>query len=146
MVSFDAPSREFCVIRRIRTNTPLQALVALNDPVFLEAAQAMAKTSSLTPEGVQKDIQSIFKKAVYRVPTESEFQQLEQIYQDALADYRNDRQAAGDLLTPQDQLLFTNVPEETTSLDCQEENCAELAAMTVVANVILNLDAFITKE
>lgn len=144
MVSFDAPSREFCVVRRIRTNTPLQALVALNDPVFLEAAQAMA--SNQTSSGVKKNIQSIFRKAIFRVPTDSEFQQLEQVYQEALADYQNDTQAAKDLLTPQDQLLFNNVPQETPPPDCRERDCAELAAMTVVANVILNLDAFITKE
>ena len=43
MATFDAPSREFCTVRRIRTNTPLQALVTLNDPVFIEAAQALAR-------------------------------------------------------------------------------------------------------
>ena len=43
MTTFDAPSREFCTIRRIRTNTPLQALVTLNDPVFVESAQALAR-------------------------------------------------------------------------------------------------------
>ena len=43
MTTFDAPSREFCTVRRIRTNTPLQALVTLNDPVFVEAAQALAR-------------------------------------------------------------------------------------------------------
>lgn len=146
MVSFDAPSREFCVVRRIRTNTPLQALVALNDPVFLEAAQALAKTSSLRSKGVEEDMQAIFQKAIYRMPTQSEFQQLRQVYQDALTEYQNDEQAAIDLLTPQDQLLFNSVAAEMPPPDCQEKECAELAAMTVVANVILNLDAFITKE
>ncbi|PHN08095.1 hypothetical protein CRP01_03105 [Flavilitoribacter nigricans DSM 23189 = NBRC 102662] len=146
MVSFDAPSREFCVVRRIRTNTPLQALVALNDPVFLEAAQAMARSGSQTSDSVDENIQTIFQKAIFRVPTGSELQQLEQVYEDALADYQDDQQAARDLLTPQDQLLFNSVPQETPPPDCAEKDCAELAAMTVVANVILNLDAFITKE
>lgn len=146
MVSFDAPSREFCVVRRVQTNTPLQALVALNDPVFLEAAQALAKASELTTGGVDTDIQSIFQKAIFRSPTDSEFQQLRQVYQDALAEYQTDRQAAEALLTPQDELLFNSVPEETSPPDCPKGGCAQLAAMTVVANVILNLDAFITKE
>ena len=44
MMSFDAPSREFCQSRRLRTNTPLQALVTLNDPAYIEAAQELAKT------------------------------------------------------------------------------------------------------
>src|SRR5439155_2165033 len=43
MTTFDAPSREFCLVRRIRTNTPLQAFVTLNDPVYVEAAQALAR-------------------------------------------------------------------------------------------------------
>lgn len=80
------------------------------------------------------------------MPTQSEFQQLRQVYQDALTEYQNDEQAAIDLLTPQDQLLFNSVAAEMPPPDCQEKECAELAAMTVVANVILNLDAFITKE
>lgn len=146
MVSFDAPSREFCVVRRVQTNTPLQALVALNDPVFLEAAQEMAKASDQTPASVKADIQSIFRKAIFRSPTDSEFQQLQQVYQDALTEYQADSQAAKELLIPQDELLFNSVPKETSPPDCQEKDCAQLAAMTVVANVILNLDAFITKE
>ena len=146
MVSFDAPSREFCVIRRISTNTPLQALVALNDPVFLEAAQAMAQASNQAYPEAQKRIRSIFKQAVFRDPSASEAQQLNQVYEEALVDYQNDPKAAKDLLTPQDQLLFKQVAVESTSPECQGADCAKLAAMTVVANVILNLDTFITKE
>lgn len=146
MVSFDAPSREFCVVRRVQTNTPLQALVSLNDPVFLEAAQALARTGSRQPAETETEIRSIFERAIYREPTDSEYQQLQQIYQDALTEYQQDTPAAREMLIPQDELLFNSVPEETPAPDCREKDCAELAAMTVVANVILNLDAFITKE
>lgn len=146
MVSFDAPSREFCVIRRVRTNTPLQALVNLNDPVYLEAAQAMAK--GVNAEAAPKEqIEAIFERAIFRQANSRESEELLAVYEDALQQYRNEPESAADMLTPQDQLLFNSIPEsEQVDIPCSDENCAPLAAMTVVANVILNLDAFITNE
>lgn len=146
MVSFDAPSREFCVVRRIRTNTPLQALVALNDPVYLEAAQSLARTTRQRVSEPKEGIAEIFAQAIYRPPSATELQHLHQVYEEALTDYQNDIPAARDLLTPQDQLLFKNAPTAEATGSCPEADCASLAAMTVVANVILNLDVFITKE
>lgn len=146
MVSFDAPSREFCVVRRIRTNTPLQALVGLNDPVYLEAAQEMAQQNMQIHTEPSEGIRSIFKSAIFRTPSERELQQLQTVYEEALVEYRADIPAARKLLTPQDQLLFNNAGSVTVTTDCEDETCIALAAMTVVANVVLNLDAFITKE
>jgi hypothetical protein len=51
MVTFDAPNRETCTLRRNRTNTPLQALVTMNDPVYIEAAQALAKADATVRMG-----------------------------------------------------------------------------------------------
>jgi hypothetical protein len=144
MVSFDAPSREFCVIRRVRTNTPLQALVNLNDPVYLEAAQKMAR-DAIALSGTEAQIDQIFAKALFRKAGPKEREELLKVYQEALQQYRAEPELAVDMLTPQDQLLFNSVTLERSPLPCVED-CADLAAMTVVANVVLNLDAFITKE
>ena len=146
MISFDAPSREFCVIRRIRTNTPLQALVALNDPVYLEAAQALAESIVNKNLEVKNGIKTAFKRAIFRPPSAAELEELIKVYQEAHELYSIDTKAAKELLQAQDQLLFSSVDIASEHTDCIEDDCAAMAAMTVVSNVILNLDAFITKE
>lgn len=146
MVSFDAPSREFCVIRRVRTNTPLQALVTLNDPVYLEAAQHMAREFIKQYPSEEAAISATFQQAILRKPSAGELKELKKVYEESLADYRQDPQAAKELLTPQDLLLFKEVTSGPEVPECEATECAQLAAMTVVANVILNLDAFVTKE
>jgi len=82
MISFDAPSREFCVSRRIDTNTPLQALVTMNDPVYVEAAQAFAKEMEKVSRG--NPVEGIawgFERALFREPTGEEVQELLTLYQ-----------------------------------------------------------------
>ena len=122
MATFDSPSREFCVSRRIRTNTPLQALVSLNDPVFIEAAQAMA-------ERMQKAEDPIMAGHTYAMGTSPDREALDvltALYTDALTHY-------------------TEGTEDATRLIGDHES-AELAALTIVANAILNLDQFLMKE
>ena len=128
MVAFDSPSREFCVSRRISTNTPLQALVTLNDPVYVEAAQALA--ARMIEEGGEKlesRIRAGFQRALVRDPQPGEIDVLRTLYKDAYFDY-------------QDQGIFVDA-----SLTENPSGDLELAAFTVVANAILNLDEFITK-
>jgi len=128
---FDAPSREFCVTRRIRTNTPLQALVTLNDPVFSEAAGMLAERMlhEITGSGTDVDLSLRlgYRLALASEPDSETMQTLRKLYDDACAYYNENHQAA-----------FAMVGSDTPV-------CVELAAMKVVANGIMNLDQFVTK-
>lgn len=128
MMTFDAPTREFCQSRRIRTNTPLQALNTLNDPVYLEAAEQLAvkmKKRGSTPA------QQLTEG--YRMLT---FQQINKKYLDLLMNIYTDSWKA-----------YKQKPSEAKNmLPSGKEKSPELAALTVSANVLLNLDAVLTKE
>jgi uncharacterized protein DUF1553 len=129
-MSFDAPSREFCVVRRPRTNTPLQALTTLNDPVYVEAAQALAKR--VIKEGGSDPVSRAtrgFRQVLARMPQPAELEQLTALYQSEFEYYRTDAKAA-----------------DTFIGGAQEDfDTPELAAWTVVANVLLNLDEAMAK-
>ena len=122
MATFDSPSREFCVSRRIRTNTPLQALVSLNDPVFIEAAQALARRMLRA----EHPIAAGYTYAMGVSPAAEVLDVLTSLHADAFAHY-------------------TEGSEDTARLTGSPES-SELAALTVVANAILNLDQFLMKE
>jgi len=130
----DAPSRERCVVRRTRTNTPLQALVLLNDIQFVEAARVLAeramKQGGKTPE---QRISFAFRSATARKPKSDELQVLVELYKKRLAAYRKDPKAAEKLASVGER------PRDKTLDVC------ELAAYTAVMNVILNLDETIVK-
>lgn len=128
MIAFDSPSREFCVSRRIRTNTPLQALVSLNDPVYLEAAQQLARL--MEAEGrnnLEVSIRAGYKRALAKVPDQQSIDILKQLYSTALEEL-NTQQVEAKLITEKE-------PDQIT-----------LNPMIVVANAIMNLDAFLTKN
>jgi hypothetical protein len=135
MITLDAPSREFCTIRRITTNTPLQALVTLNDAVYVEAAQALARRMirEIDSPDIRARIAHGFKLALVREPRPDEIDALSGLFVDRLAAYRADSAAAATMAAEP----LGPVP---TGMDT-----AELAALTNVANVILNLDEFLTK-
>ncbi len=129
LVTYDAPSREFCTVRRVRTNTPLQALTGLNDPYFFAAARALAKR--LAAEGGQTidyQIKYGYEVTVARPPSESEVTKVKEFYLKQLAAYEADRAAA------------------YKAIDGKPENAPEMAALTMVANVLLNMDEAVTKE
>lgn len=129
LITFDAPSREFCVSRRITTNTPLQALVTLNDTVFHEASQALAQR--MWHEGGQEAESALalgYELATAKEPTPAKLSLLHDYYLETLEYYRQEPQEAKALLT------MVDPPS------------AEVAAMTMAANVLLNLDEVITKE
>lgn len=133
MVTFDAPNREVCTLRRNRTNTPLQALVTLNDPVYIEAAQALGRLMGHGTEPVAAKIRAGFRRVVARPPTAAEVAPLVALYRDALANYtREPEQAAALIANPDNPPPATFAP-------------AELAAWTSVANVLLNLDETLMK-
>jgi hypothetical protein len=137
--TFDAPDREKCVIRRAVTNTPLQALVLMNDPTYLEASRVLAQKAIASggkePAG---RIAYLFRAATSRKPSAHEITVLRQLLTQQLANYRNDAKAAGELLK------IGESPVETKS--GRPDETAELAAWTMVTSAILNLDETITKE
>lgn len=134
MITFDAPERSVCSMRRTRTNTPLQALVTLNDQVYVEAAQALAR-KILAHEGESVSSKAVygFRQALIRPPTDQELQRLVALYDSARAALAADPSKAAPLATKPAGPL----PEGTDVLDA--------AAWTVVGNVLLNLDEFLAK-
>ena len=135
MGMFDAPSRESCVVRRERTNTPLQALLLMNDPQYVEAARALAelalKEGGTTPE---ERAAWMFKRATARAPDAEDLADLVGFYVDQKAGYTADPEAAK-------KLIAIGESKPDASLDP-----VELATWTMVANLILNLDEVITKS
>ena len=133
-MSFDAPSRELICTRRPRSNTPLQALTTLNDPAYVEASEALARRMMTEAKGDTADrISYGFCLCVARKPNKNEVKRLVALYQDELMRYKQDGKAAEKLATSE----LGKAPDKT--------NLEELAAWTVVANVLLNLDETITK-
>ena len=135
MFALDAPTRETCTVRRQRTNTPLMALVLLNDPTFVEAARSLAGLVLGRGEAaIDRRIQRLFRRVTARVPEREELAELQRLLADQLARYRRDPAAAAALL---------KVGESSRD---QRLDPAEHAAWTVVASVVLNLDEAITRE
>jgi hypothetical protein len=135
LTTFDAPDREKCTARRSITNTPLQALVLLNDPTYVEAARFLA--ARMLTEGGSTSPQRIdfaFRLATGRLPDPQERAVLAQAAREALADYRQHSDEAA-------KLLAVGATRSDPKL-----NSDELAAWTTVASMILNLDETITKQ
>jgi uncharacterized protein DUF1553/uncharacterized protein DUF1549/cytochrome c len=134
MTTFDAPSREICSVRRIRTNTPLQAFVTLNDPVYVEAAQALARR--IVHEGGASPEERCRYALRLCLATPPQQVQVDELISLLLAErkhYREDAKAAHALATEPLGKVPAGLDEP------------ELAAWTVVANVLLNLDGVLTK-
>jgi mono/diheme cytochrome c family protein len=131
MATFDAPSREVCTIRRPRTNTPLQALVTMNDPAYVEAAQALARRMIIEGGSTTADrALRGFRLVLARQPVAAEIDRLVRLHDDALADFQE---------SPEDARKMATDPLGPPPPDLAA-NLGDLAAWTVVANVILNLD------
>lgn len=132
--TFDAPSRDVCVSRRPRTNTPLQALAGLNDPVFLEAARVFAQRV-LTEGGPDPEAQLLFafRTGLCRNPTPAERDRLLRLLRQQLDSYTREPADAAALI----QIGSTPCPD---TLDPRA-----VAAWMIVANVLLNLDEILTK-
>src|SRR5207302_2020149 len=90
MTTFDAPERTYCTVRRIRTNTPLQALVTLNDPVYVEAAQALARRLVAHGSTPAERLAYGFRLVLARPPSEKETQRLTALFEQARDQYRKD--------------------------------------------------------
>jgi len=132
--AFDAPEREVCTVRRERTNTPLQALVLLNDPTFIEASRHFAEQiMTAGGETSAERVTYAYRRALSRKPNAAEIKVLTAAYEQRLAAYRKNLDSAK-------TLLEIGESKRNESLDV-----AEHAAWTNVARILLNLDETITK-
>ncbi|MBI2925839.1 MAG: DUF1553 domain-containing protein [Verrucomicrobia bacterium] len=132
--AFDAPNREVCTFLRQRTQTPLQSLVLMNDPAYVEAARALAaRVLREEPADLEKRLVRAFRHAVGRPPQREDVALLRRTYDQQLANFQEEPKAAEALL----KVGESKTPESATT--------AELAALTAVANVLLNLNEAITK-
>ncbi|HUE75129.1 MAG TPA: DUF1553 domain-containing protein [Pirellulaceae bacterium] len=134
MATFDAPSREVCALRRIRTNTPLQAFVTMNDPAFVEASQALARR--ILKEGGSTSAERAswaLKLCLVRPANQPQIDAVVALYESELAHYKTDATAAEKLATEPLGKLPAGM------------DAAEAAAWTVVANVLLNMDGVLMK-
>jgi len=135
MSTFDAPSREVCTVRREQTNTPLQALLLMNDPQFVEAARHFAaRILNENRSDTGQRAAWAFEQATARLPAPHELEELVSVYRDFSAIYGEDRDAAEALIS---------IGESPSGRSLEP---TDLAAWTMVANVIFNLDQFISKE
>jgi hypothetical protein len=134
MAAFDAPSREQCTLRRVPTSTPIQAFVTLNDPVYVECAQALARR--IVREGgatADERAKYALKLCLARPVAPEQLKQIVELYNSEVAHYRGDAAAAQTMATDP----LGPLPAGGDAVD--------LAAWTVVSNVLLNLDGVLTK-
>jgi hypothetical protein len=134
LATFDAPDREVCTVKRSRTNTPLQALVTLNDPTYVEASRKFAER--VLKEGgpsIEEKIGFLFRTVNSRPPTGAELMVISRLHSSQLRHFQANPEAAAKLLkvgeAPADAAL----------------NAAELAAWTMTASAVLNTDEALTK-
>jgi hypothetical protein len=131
-MTFDATSREHTTVRRVRTNTPLQALTTLNDEAYFEAARSLAaRTLKEAAPADSARVVYAFRLVATRTPKTAEIERILASYQRQLERFRNDRTAAAQTIKGY----------EVANIDT-----AEQAAWTLVANALLNLDEALTKE
>ncbi len=129
MISFDGVQRVVCNARRIRTNTPLQALVTLNDSAYLDMARHFAKKIMKEETSLEKQMDKAYERMLYKkipVPKQQVFTGL---YQQAYNEFVKDKQKMNEMLGSEDK-----------------ENTAAMAAMVVVANALLNIDEVVMKN
>ena len=130
MLTFDGVSREVCTVRRIRTNTPLQALTTLNDSAYIDIARNFAfRMQSVTGSDIPQQIKAGFKSATYHDIDDKSLQALMKLYNTAFNQFKKN-------------------PDKTCEIvgGINEHTNAETAALIIVANAILNLDEVVTKN
>ncbi len=132
--TFDLTSRDVCKVKRSRTNTPLQALTILNDPVYVECAGGLAERMfEFKAASDAEKIEHGFRCCVARKPKPAELQKILALHAEALASYEKDSKAADTLL-------------KQARVKADAEKAKDLAAWIVVANVLLNMDETMTKN
>jgi hypothetical protein len=129
MLVFDSPTREVCTISRGRTATPLQALVLLNDVQFVEPARALAASAASDASSPQEKIANAFLRLTGRPPDSTEINLLTDVYNEQLGFFKDKADESASKFT---KLGETATPSKLVP--------AELAALTVTCQTILNLD------
>lgn len=124
MMTFDGSSRDVCVVRRIRTNTPLQSLVTMNDPVFIEAARALAVRMKSSGSNAAGQIRAGYRYVLFKEIADNKLIALEKLYNESLTRYQSSESLRKSLVG-----------------DAKPED----AALTLVASALLNLDETLTK-
>ncbi len=137
MTTFDAPSREICTVRRSRSNTPLQAFVTLNDPVFVEASQGLARRLMREAGNTQSRLEQAFMLVLSRKPSAAEAARMSAMHAETLALCTADAQRAKSLATE---------PIGPVPADLKDVPLADLACWSVMAGVLLNLDETLMKR
>ena len=138
MLVFDAPNRETCTVERSRSNTPLQALVLMNDPQFVEAARVLATSlftgrDALDNEADDERVNQLYVRVLARLPSELERSAIRDLLANLRRGYEEDPRAAAALLRVGEQPVDESIP------------AAELAAWSVAASAVLNLDEAVTR-
>ena len=121
-ITFDMSSRDICTARRISTNTPLQALVTLNDPAYLEMAQALAKRCATASPELKQQLKFAYEQLLLSAPNEKTLATLTSLHADSVKQFRADAAA---------MKLLGGSPQE--------------AAMVIVANTLMNTDVALSK-
>ncbi len=134
MSTFDAPDREKCVVRRPVTNTPLQALITLNDPTYVEAARVLAGKALSQGKDFNTRIVYAFRQTTARKPSVQEVNLLRGLLTQQMTNFTKNPKAA-------EQLIKVGEAANDTEIDA-----SELAAWTMVVSAILNLDEVVTRE
>jgi hypothetical protein len=129
MITFDGGAREVCVIRRIRTNTPLQALTSLNDSSYIIMARSFAKSMENVKGPIEAKIKTGYEQMMYKPIAENKLNALTSLYQSSLSKYQSNKKAATILVSDSTLASPTN-----------------RAALVVVANAMLNLDEWLNKN
>lgn len=131
---FDAGTREKCQVRRLRTNTPLQALLTLNDPTWIEASRVLAEAATASSRDDQRRLISLFRQVVSRSPDPQEIALL-------IGLLERQRARFGDDLPAAEQLVRVGTAPGNSQLDARE-----VAAWTIVVHTLFNLDEVITRR
>jgi hypothetical protein len=134
MSTFDAPSRSYCLVQRQQTSTPLQALVLLNDPQFVEAARVIAERAAQKTDAVRDQLVYTYRLLTARKPTEKELNILINLYEQEYDKFRQQ---------PAKMKGWLSAGEYRGQ---SQTDLPALAARTVVASTIMNSDAFITRR
>ncbi|MCC5936933.1 MAG: PSD1 domain-containing protein [Lunatimonas sp.] len=134
MILFDASNRDVCEVERTRTNTPLQALVMLNDPTVLEASRVLAATLLRDGKPTEQAVKEAFTRIVGRIPDSREIQVLVDFHQELVTDFREDEANASKLLEVGD----SPIPTDLSAID--------LASLMQVIHTLYNMEETITKS
>ena len=133
LATFDAPDRQVCTVRRPRTNTPLQALALMNDPTYVEASRVLGERLLASSTDDVARVETAFRLVLARAPKAAELAIVRRLLEEQRSHFGTKPEAADKLLRVGERPVGTGV------------NAAELAAWTVVASTLLNLDEAITK-